>query len=89
MPSRRTLRTATRACFGIFVGQLDQFLAPFLVQFRDRNAQQLAVHLRIEAEAGVADRLVHRLNHAPVPDLHRQQAAASGVEMVPTWLIGI
>src|SRR5580698_5561705 len=34
--------------FGIFGGQLGKLLAALLVQFGQRNAQQLAVHLGIE-----------------------------------------
>jgi len=45
MPSRRTLRTDTRAASAYFRRQLGKFLAAFLVQFGQGDAQQLAVHL--------------------------------------------
>jgi hypothetical protein len=64
MPSRRTLRL-----FGIFVGEFGQFAAALFVEFRDGNAKQLSVGLRIEAKSRVANRLVHRLYHRPVPHL--------------------
>ena len=59
--------------FGIFVGELDEFLAAFLVQFRQRDADELAVRLRVEAEPGFTDRLIHRLDQPLVPDLNRDQ----------------
>ena len=52
---------------GVLAGELGQVLAALLGQRRDRDAQGLAVDDRVEAEAGVADRLLDRDRPAPCP----------------------
>ncbi len=59
---------------GIFVRNLDQVLATIFVQFRDAQAQHLAVGRRRQPEIGRMDRLFHGMDHGLVPDLHRDQA---------------
>ena len=61
MPSRRTLRTATRRMLGILVRELGEFLAPLGIERRDRQPQQRAVDDRVQAEVGLADGLVDGL----------------------------
>jgi hypothetical protein len=63
-----------RASSAYFVGDLHHLLAALLVHFGDAQANDLALGLGIEAEIGLADRLLDRRNHAPVPHLHGQEA---------------
>ena len=42
---------------GVFVGDLDHFLAPLLVELGDANAKRRTFGGRTEAEVGVADRV--------------------------------
>src|SRR6185312_15077347 len=67
-------------CIGIFVGELDEFLAALFVQFGQRNADELAVGLRVEAEARVADRLIDRLDQTFVPDLNGDETRFRGTD---------
>ena len=59
---------------GIFVRDLDHFLAALLVHLGNAQADDLSLGLRVEAEIGFADRLFDRRHHAAIPDLHAQQA---------------
>jgi hypothetical protein len=71
--------------FGVFMRDFHQFLAPFLVQLRDPQAQHLAFGGGRQAEVGIDDRLFDRLHHRLVPHLHGQQARlrhADGGELV-------
>jgi len=71
--------------FRVFVRDLDQFLAPLLVELGDAQAQHLAFGRGRQAEIGIHDRLLYRLDHRLVPDLHRDQARlrhADGGELV-------
>src|SRR5581483_5271068 len=53
---------------------LDEILAPFLGQLRDRQADQLAVVRRRETEVGLLDRLLDRADRARVERLHGEHA---------------
>src|SRR3984957_5823639 len=55
------------------MGDLDHFLAPLLVQFRNADAQNSALDRRTEPEIGVADRLINHLHHALVPYRYRER----------------
>ena len=59
--------------FGIFVRDLDQFLAPLLVQFGNAQADHLSFGRRRQAEIGVDDRLFDRMDQRAVPDIDRDQ----------------
>ena len=59
---------------GIFVRDLHQFLAAILVQFRNAQANDLALGRRRQAEIGIDDRLLHRMHQRFVPDLDADQA---------------
>ena len=58
---------------GVFMRDLDEFLAALLVQFRHANAQNLPFHRRLKAQIRVANRLVDGDDERLVPDLHREQ----------------
>src|SRR6185312_11283112 len=55
-------------------GNFDQLLAPLLVQFRDTQADGLTFRGRRQAEVGIDDRLLDRMNERAVPDIDRDQA---------------
>src|SRR5271166_1227604 len=55
--------------FGIFGCNTGQIAAPFLVQVGDRNADRLALGLRVEVEPGFTNGLVDRRDDAAVPYL--------------------
>src|SRR3546814_14993050 len=59
---------------GIVAGDLGEFDAALFRQGRDRHAHELAVAGRVEAEAGIADRLLDGTHHAAVPYLHGDHA---------------
>src|ERR1700688_949953 len=59
---------------GIFVSELGQLLAPLAAELGDGHAHKLPVALGIDAQIGVPDRLFHRDDQAPVPDLDRDHA---------------
>src|SRR5262245_35473874 len=62
------------AVLGIFVRKLRELNAPLAGELGDRNADHLAVRLRIEAKPRFADRLRRRHHQALVPDIDREQA---------------
>src|SRR5690606_7649618 len=81
---------------GILMGDLDKFLAPFLVELGQRNAQIRTIDDRIEAQIrlpyGTIDRLDHRLvphadgnharlGHADRGDLINRHGGAVGIDM--------
>src|SRR5712671_6886073 len=71
--------------FGVFMRHLHQFLAAFFIEFRDSQAKHLPFRGGTQAEVGVDDRLLHRLDHRLVPYLHGKQARlrhADGGELV-------
>src|SRR4051794_4576229 len=57
---------------GVFVRDLDEFLAPFFVELGNPQAEYLALGGRAKTKIGIDDRLLHRLDHGFVPDLHRK-----------------
>ena len=61
---------------GIFVRDLDHFLTPLGVELRNRDAQELTLHDRIEAEIGVADGAVDGVDRGPCPRPERRACAA-------------
>src|SRR4051794_782946 len=61
------------ALLGDVMEDLDHLLAPLLGQRRDGQADELAVVGRVQAEVGVADRLLDRLDRVLVVGLHGQQ----------------
>src|SRR5690606_39155860 len=54
---------------GIVMRNLGQFAAALLVQLGKRHTDDLPLGGRVEAEAAVADRLVHGGGESAVPDL--------------------
>ena len=62
------------ALLGVFVRELGELVAALRGELGDRDADHLAVRRRVEAEAGVADRLGGRRHQALVPDADGQQA---------------
>ena len=58
---------------GIFMRELDDFAATFLVELRDAQAQNLAFGRRRQAEIGGRNRLLDRMHHGAVPDLDVEQ----------------
>ncbi len=72
----------------VFVRDLHHLLAALLVHLRDAQADGLPFRLRIEAEIGLADRLLDRRHHAAVPDRDGEEARL-GTLTVATWDIGI
>src|SRR5262245_20326448 len=70
---------------GIFMGDLDQLLAPLLVELRDAQPQHLPFGRGIEAEIGGLNGLLHGVHHRAVPDLDGNQPRlghAHGRELV-------
>jgi len=59
---------------GIFMRELDQFLAAVLVEFGNAQANGLAFGRGRQAEIGIDDALLDRLDQRLVPDAHRDQA---------------
>src|SRR5690606_19344029 len=59
---------------GVLMRDLDQLLAPLLVELRQRDAQIGAVDDGVEAEIGFADRPVDRADELLVPDRNREHA---------------
>ena len=64
--------------FGIFVRDLGDFLAPFLVELRDAQLEHLALGRRRQAEIGRRDRLLDGVHHRAIPDLDTEQARLRG-----------
>ena len=60
--------------------ELDELLAPLLGELRDRQADHLAVVRRRQAEVGLLDRLLDRLDRGRVERLDRQQARLGRVD---------
>src|SRR3954452_25010403 len=58
---------------GVFVRDLDHLLAALLVHLGDAQPDCLALGQGVEAEVGVADGLLDRMDHAPVPDLDAEE----------------
>ena len=73
---------------GIFVRDLDQFLAPLLVELGDAQADDLPFGRRRQAEIGIDDGLFDRVHHRAVPDIDLS-SRGSGTLTVATWLSGI
>src|SRR5690606_4168437 len=70
---------------GILPGDLGQFLATLLVEFRYGNTDRGAVDHRVQAQIGIADRLLDGRHEALVPDLYGQHARfrdADGADLV-------
>src|SRR5437016_3050341 len=59
---------------------LDELLAAFLGQLRDRQPDQLAVVGRREAEVGLLDRLLDAFDRARVERLHREHAGIRHID---------
>src|SRR5438034_109289 len=59
---------------GIFVRHLDQLLAAFGIELGNRDAEELALDDRVEAEIGLADGAVDGLHRGPIPDLDGEHA---------------
>jgi len=57
------------AFLGLAVGGLDEFLAALAAHVRERDAHELAVDDRVEAEVGGLDGLLDGLHEAGVPRL--------------------
>src|SRR4051794_2155775 len=53
---------------GVFMRDLDEFLAPLLVQLWNAQAKHLPFGRGRQAEIGIDDRLFHRLDHRLVPN---------------------
>ncbi len=71
--------------FSIFVRDLHEVLAAFLVKLGNAQTQHLPFGGRAQAEIGIDDCLLHGLDHRLVPNLHRQQPRlghADGRELV-------
>ena len=64
----------------VFVGDLDHFLAPLLVELRNADAQNRALNRWTEAEIGVPDRLVDDLHHAFVPHRDGERAGLGNAD---------
>ena len=67
LASRRMLRMPDAMVLGHVVQLLDELLAALFGQRRNRHADDLAVVARIQAEVGVADRLLDRADLRNVP----------------------
>src|SRR5712671_5317711 len=59
---------------GIFVGDLDQILAPLLIQLGDAQPQHLPLGRWRQPEIGSRDGLFHGMDHRLVPNLDGNQA---------------
>ena len=88
MPSRRTLRTATRAC--------SAYLCATLTSSWRRSALSAGIGRRISAPSmiGLSPRLASRMAFStaltwPLSQTCTEMVRASGVETVATWLIGM
>ena len=66
--------------FGEVLDDLHELLAPFLRQLRDRQADDFAVVRRREAEVGLEDRALDRLDRAGIVRLHRDHARLGDVD---------
>jgi hypothetical protein len=66
--------------FRILRGDLRQLAAPFLVQFGDRQHDDGAVELRVDAEPAFADRLLDLADKRLVPDVHGDHARLGHVD---------
>src|SRR5439155_17271313 len=53
-------------CFGVLMRNLDQLLAPFLIELRDTQANGLAFRCWRKAEVGIYDRLFSRVNERAI-----------------------
>ena len=88
MASRRWLRTDDAVVLGELADVLHEVLAPLLGERGDRDADDLAVVQRVEAEVGRLDRLLDLADDALVVRLDDEQAA-SGAETCATWFSGV
>ena len=73
---------------GIFVRDLDQLLAALGVELGDRDAEELALDDRVEAEIGLADGAVDGLDRGR-SQTWTESMRGSGTLTVPSWLIGM
>ena len=78
MKSRRMLRTATRPSSARSADHLDQLLAALLGELGDLQPDDRAVVVRRQAEVGLEDRPLDRLDRRLVVGLDRSAAAPRG-----------
>src|ERR1700751_2337176 len=78
--------------FGIFGCNTGQSAAPFLVQVGNRNADRLALGLRVEVEPGFTNGLVDRLDDAAVPYLdgdHPRLGHVNARHLIERYVVSI